>query len=85
MRTNQRYVMHQAKFSIEVNQAEFLNNYSSFGFRDKSSMVRAAIEQLKKEFTKRELIKSAQLYSEIYNTDEELKEITETAISEWPK
>jgi hypothetical protein len=77
--------MLQAKFSVEKSQAEFLNNYKVYGFKDKSSMLRAAIEHFKKEMELESLKKSAELYSEIYNEDDDLKELTETALNGWPE
>jgi 4-hydroxyphenylpyruvate dioxygenase-like putative hemolysin len=76
--------MLQAKFSVEEAQAHFLNNYRDYGFKDKSSMLRAAIDHLKKEIELERLKKSADLYSEIYSEDKDLKELTETAATEWP-
>ena len=77
--------MLQAKFSLEETQARFLNNYRDYGFKDKSSMLRAAISHLKKEFELKRLKKSADLYSEIYSEDKDLKELTETAATGWPE
>ena len=77
--------MRQAKFSIEESQLSFLNHFKKYGFKDKSSMVRKALERLKEELEFRSLKKSAELYAEVYEEDNELKELTETAISDWPK
>ena len=77
--------MLQAKFSVEEAQARFLNNYKVYGFKDKSSMLRAAVNHFKKEFELEQLKKSADLYSEIYSEDEDLKELTETAANGWPE
>nr|MBC8362157.1 hypothetical protein [Candidatus Desulfatibia profunda] len=77
--------MLQAKFSVKETQARFLNNYKTYGFKDKSSMLRAAIDNFKKEMENERLKQSADLYSEIYLEDDELKEITETAITGWPE
>ena len=41
--------MVQAKFSVEDSQAEFLNNHKKYGFKDKSSMVRKALNRFKEE------------------------------------
>lgn len=41
--------MLQAKFSVEEKQAQFLNNFKVYGFKDKSSMLREAIELFKKK------------------------------------
>jgi len=48
-------------------------------------MIRAAIEQLKKELELERLRESADLYSELYAEDNDLKEITEAAINGWPE
>ena len=77
--------MLQAKFSVEEAQARFLNNYKVYGFKDKSSMLRAAINHFKKEFELERLKKSADLYSEIYSEDDDLKELTEIAATGWPE
>jgi len=77
--------MLQAKFSVEKAQVQFLNNYKSYGFKDKSSMLREAIELFKKEMELESLRKSAALYSEIYSKDDDLKELTEAASDGWPE
>ena len=38
--------MLQAKFSLRESQERFLGRYKEYGFKDKSSMLRAAIDQL---------------------------------------
>ena len=77
--------MLQAKFSLEETQVQFLKNFKTQGFKDKSSMVRAAIDHFKKEMELESLRKSADLYSEIYSQDDDLKELTETAVTGWPE
>jgi uncharacterized tellurite resistance protein B-like protein len=77
--------MLQAKFSVKESQARFLSKYKEYGFKDKSSMLRAAIDQLKRELELEHLKQSADLYSEIYSADDDLQKLAETAISEWPE
>jgi metal-responsive CopG/Arc/MetJ family transcriptional regulator len=77
--------MIQAKVSISDDQYMFVNKFKSFGFKNKSSMFRKALELLIAEYKKNQLAKSAQLYAEIYSTDSELKELTESAINDWPE
>jgi len=48
-------------------------------------MLRAAIEHFKKEMELKSLRKSAELYSKIYSEDDDLKELTETALNGWPE
>ncbi len=77
--------MQQAKFSIEEAQVNFLNNFKTYGFKDKSALVRTAIEHFKNTLELENLKKSAELYAEIYSEDDDLKELAETAISGWPE
>ena len=77
--------MQQAKFSIEQNQIEFLNQYKAYGFKDKSTMVRTALQDLKRMLEYRQLEESAELYAEIYAQDQELQNLTEAAIEGWPE
>lgn len=77
--------MLQAKFSVEETQSQFLNNFKKYGFKDKSAMLRTAIEHFKKKLEIESLKKSADLYSEIYLEDDDLKELTEAAASGWPE
>ena len=77
--------MQQAKFSINEAQTHFLNNFKAYGFKDKSSMLRRAIDHFKNRLELENLKKSAELYSEIYSENDSLKELTETAITGWPE
>lgn len=77
--------MIQAKFSVKETQARFLNDYKTYGFKDKSSMLREALDNFKKRLEIERLKQSADLYAEIYAEDEELKDLTETAIAGWPE
>lgn len=77
--------MHQAKFSVEESQARFLKNFKAYGFKDKSAMLRAAIDHFKKKVERESLKKSADLYSEIYSESDDLKELAETALDGWPE
>ena len=77
--------MQQTKFSCKENQVEFLNNYKEYGFKDKSDMVREALNRLKKELESQKLKESADLYAETYMEDPDLKELTESAAQDWPE
>lgn len=77
--------MQQAKFSCKENQVEFLNNYKEYGFKDKSDMVREALNRLKEELESRKLRESADLYAETYMQDSDLKALTESAAQDWPE
>ena len=77
--------MPQQKFSVHETQAEFLSNYKVYGFKDKSSMVRRAIDQLQRKLELDALRESAELYSEIYSEDDDLQKLTQSAVTGWPE
>ena len=77
--------MQQAKFSLSQPLVEFLASYKTYGFKDKSTMVRAALVELKKDLELQGLKQSADLYAELYDEDSILQEITDDAITGWPE
>ena len=77
--------MQQAKFSVDEAQINFLNSFKTYGFKDKSSLVRTAIDHFKNNLELESLKKSADLYSEIYSENNNLKELTEVALTGWPE
>jgi len=77
--------MLQTKFSLTEAQADFLSQHKKHGFKDKSAMVRAAIQRLQDELERQALKESAELYSEVYAEDSELREWTEAAAEGWPE
>ena len=77
--------MQQAKVGLTPPLVDFLGNYASYGFKDKSSMVRVALQRLREELELQSLKQSANLYAEVYESDQELEDLTEMAIQEWPE
>ena len=55
----------QVKFSIDEQQAAFLNDYKAYRFKDKSALVRQAIVQFRKQLEMESLRESAELYAEL--------------------
>jgi len=76
--------MQQTKISFDEKQINFLNKYRELGFKDKSSLVRSAIQEFIRSVEKQKLTKSAKLYAEIYKEDSELRDLTNSAIKGWP-
>ena len=72
----------QTEVKIEETQAEFLNHYSQYGFKDKNELVREALNRLKNDLEEKSLIESAELYAEIYENDADLQELTESATAD---
>jgi metal-responsive CopG/Arc/MetJ family transcriptional regulator len=81
----QEVKMQQSKISFDESQIKILNKYKEYGFKDKSSLVRSAIVEFIKSAEKQKLVKSANLYAEIYKEDSELRDLTNSAIEDWPK
>ena len=77
--------MVQAKFTIEQSHIDFLEQFKDRGFKDKSEIVRLALDRLAQELERQELIQSADSYAELYRADEELQQLTNAAIVSWPK
>lgn len=77
--------MQQAKISLDENHIKILNKYQELGFKDRSSLVRSALDDFIKSVEKQKLAKSAKLYAEIYKEDSELRDLTNSAIEDWPK
>ena len=78
-------MMQQTKFSLTPSLVEFLSNYKKYGFKDKSTMVRAALQHMQEEVERRSLELSAELYAEVYEEDADLQALTESALAEWPE
>lgn len=76
--------MIQAKFSLEESHIQLLEQCKQHGFKDKSDVVRTALDRLYAELAQRRLCESANLYAEVYKDDDETQEWTDAALSEWP-
>jgi hypothetical protein len=77
--------MIQAKFSLDEKQIQFLNACKSFGFKDKSEMLRMALSRFHAELEAQALAQSADLYTEIYHQEDELGALTQAALENWPE
>jgi Arc/MetJ-type ribon-helix-helix transcriptional regulator len=77
--------MQQAKFSLTPPLVDFLNHHQTYGYRDRSEMVRSALQRLRDELELQSLRESADLYAEVYAEDLELQALTEAAIEGWPE
>jgi Arc/MetJ-type ribon-helix-helix transcriptional regulator len=76
--------MIQAKFSLKESQIQFIEQCNRYGFKDKSDVVRTAIDRLFTELTQQRLRESADLYADVYEEDDETQEWMDAAASEWP-
>jgi len=76
--------MIQAKFSLKEWHIQFIEQCKQYGFKDKSEVVRTALDRLSAGLAEQRLRESAALYAEVYKEDDETKEWTDAALSEWP-
>ncbi|MEW6507902.1 MAG: hypothetical protein AB1432_09180 [Bacteroidota bacterium] len=76
--------MEQIKISIKKEHHEFISHYSKYGFKDKSELVRKAIDKLKEEIELEKLKSSAQILNSIYSKEKSNKEWIDDSIKEWP-
>ena len=77
--------MVQAKFSLVKDQVQFLEQYEVYGFKNKSALIRAALNQLRRDIERKALQQSADLYAEVYEEDGDLKSLTESTLQDWPE
>ncbi len=77
-------LMIQAKFSLKESHIQFIKQCNRYGFKDKSDVVRTALDRLYTELTQQRLRESADLYAKVYEEDDETQEWTNAALSEWP-
>ncbi|MEJ2748396.1 MAG: hypothetical protein P8183_10880 [Anaerolineae bacterium] len=77
--------MLQTKVSLDEDQMRFIKRHKKYGFRDRSALVREALSRFQQELERQALVASADLYAELYDEDEELVNLTESAIEGWPE
>lgn len=77
--------MIQSKFSLEPAQVAFLKQHQTYGFKDKSEVVRFALKSLQQSLEQKHLYESAELYAQLYEEDPEIKDLAEAALAEWPE
>ncbi len=66
--------MVQAKVTLTKELVDFIDIHKELGFKDKSSMIRDALEQMKRAYEQEKLKNSASLYAKLYEKDCEAKE-----------
>jgi Arc/MetJ-type ribon-helix-helix transcriptional regulator len=66
--------MVQSKITLTEELSDFLSFHKEFGYKNRSEMIREALEAMKQKLDKEKLTNSANLYSELYNDDDEAKE-----------
>ena len=73
--------MPQIKISLDETILDFVRSHEKYGFASKSEIVANALMSLKNNLETQTLIESAKLYREIYDSDPDLQELTDSAAS----
>ncbi len=76
--------MEQIKISLKKEQIEFINHHSRFGFKDKSSLIRKAVDIFKENIETESLKSSAKILAEIYSEEGTIKEWINDSTKNWP-
>lgn len=66
--------MNQVKLSLQDAQVEFLARHRDYGFRDRSELVRSALDLFQRQIELKELEESARLYAQLYEDDGQAQE-----------
>jgi len=76
--------MLQIKVNIQDKSLiEFVDQFSLLGYKDRSELTRAALECLRRKKEAESLETSASLYSQLYQQDKDIREMTESAIMDF--
>jgi hypothetical protein len=75
--------MKQAKFTINETQAAFVNRYDKLGFKDKSAVVRQALDCLMESLEEERMRRGVELYADLYEQDEELRTLSRASMEDW--
>ena len=69
---------------FQDSQISLLKKYKNFGFKSESALVAYALELFQKQIQKKaKLEESANLYAEIYEEDNDLQMLTESALNDF--
>lgn len=71
--------MPQIKIVLNETETNFIENYSQYGFKSKTALVNEAVSAYRKQLRAKAIAESADLYQEIYESDQELQELTNDA------
>ncbi|NES22268.1 MAG: hypothetical protein F6K41_25930 [Symploca sp. SIO3E6] len=77
--------MKEQTFKLDEFTISFLERCQEYGFQDASEVVRTALAKLQLALNVDNLQESANLYAEIYENNQELQELTEAGLEEWPR
>lgn len=69
---------------IEDTEAQFISDYEKLGFQSERELLTKALALLKKSLEQQQALEaSAELYAEVFETDEETQDWTYDAVKSW--
>ncbi|MFN8358062.1 MAG: hypothetical protein U0Y10_26605 [Spirosomataceae bacterium] len=72
-----------AQLELLPKYQHLLENHKKYGFSDKNAMINYALEKLEEQFqVTTQLATSAELYAQLYEEDEDLQLLTQTALND---
>jgi hypothetical protein len=77
--------MMTAQLSLNKSLMQFLEQYHLYGFKDQNELICTALNRLYEQLDHQKLQQSAALYAEIYETEPDTQELTQSALTGWPK
>ncbi|MCX6156000.1 MAG: hypothetical protein NT007_17775 [Candidatus Kapabacteria bacterium] len=75
--------MQKMNVSLNPENYKLLSDYSLYGFKNRSEAVNSAINLLNRNLNKSLLQSSAELYLEEYKKDQEIENLTESALNDF--
>ncbi|NJO91237.1 MAG: hypothetical protein HC831_21425 [Chloroflexia bacterium] len=74
----------EQKIKIEENQIKFIKDYKNYGFKSQDELINYAIKFFEENYNlRKDLEISADLYTEIYLSDNESKEWIDSSLNDW--
>lgn len=75
-----------ANFKVNKEEITLLQSYTLLGFKSSDDLFSYALDLLRKEIEeqkKQKIIESAELYAQLYEEDEDVKEWTNSSNQDW--
>jgi hypothetical protein len=75
--------MEKLSITLEPENYKLVSEYSLFGIKDSADAVNSAQNLLNTSIRKQQLVTSAELYLEEYHKNNEMKDLTESALFDY--
>jgi len=75
--------MEKLSITLEPENYKLVSEYSLYGFKDSADAVNSALNLLNASIRKQQLVNSAELYLEDYRKNNEIRDLTESALLDY--